>query len=100
MKLAMRLPEKARGSANGAVNDSDPREGAPAEVIDLASRTVYPQVAGRKGRSDAAGLAAGVGIVALLGAATLWGLSAGRVENEAPAAVAPPTPAQAQAIQN
>jgi len=81
MKLAMRLPEKALQ----AENDVDPREGASAEVIDLASRTAYPAVAARKGRSDALGLAAGVGFVALLGAATLWGLNASRME-EAPAA--------------
>src|SRR5690606_18120729 len=77
MKLAMRLPEKARQAA-----DSDPREEATAEIIDLASRTAYPVVAQRKGRSDALGLAAGVGVVALLGAATLWGLNASRVDGE------------------
>lgn len=77
MKLAMRLPEKNQR----AVNDSDPREEASAEVIDLASRTAYPVVA-RKGRSDALGLAAGVGFVALLGAATLWGLNASRVSSD------------------
>jgi type IV secretion system protein VirB10 len=74
MKLAMRLPEKN----SAAANDRDPREEAGAEVIDLASRTSYPAVANRKGGSDALGLAAGVGFVALLGAATLWGLNAGR----------------------
>jgi type IV secretion system protein VirB10 len=94
MKLAMRLPEKGRQ----AVNDSDPRENASAEVIDLASRTAYPAVANRKGRSDALGLAAGVGVVALLGAATLWGLNASRTNDDGQAAVQPPTPAQAEAI--
>lgn len=86
MKLAMRLPEKNKR----AVNDSDPREEASAEVIDLASRTAYPVVA-RKGRSDALGLAAGVGFVALLGAATLWGLNASRMGDEQSAQ--PPAPA-------
>ena len=81
MKLAMRLPEKGRR----AVNDSDPREEATTEVIDLASRTAYPVVAQRKGRSDALGLAAGVGLVAVLGAATLWGLNASRMGPEQPA---------------
>jgi type IV secretion system protein VirB10 len=57
-------------------------------VIDLASRTAYPGVANRKGRSDALGLAAGVGFVALLGAATLWGLNASRMD-EAEMIVAP-----------
>jgi type IV secretion system protein VirB10 len=90
MKLAMRLPEKALR----AENDVDPRENAPAEVIDLASRTAYPTVAARKGRSDALGLAAGVGFVALLGAATLWGLNASRLEDPQPATV-PPAPQDA-----
>ena len=53
MKLAMRLPAKGqRGPA-----DSDPREEASGEVIDLASRTAYPVVAQRKGKSDALALA-------------------------------------------
>ena len=56
MKLAMRLPAKGQR----AVNDSDPRDNETTEVIDLASRTAYPVVAQRKGRSDALGLAAGV----------------------------------------
>jgi type IV secretion system protein VirB10 len=88
MKMAMRLPEKTLR----AENDVDPRENASAEVIDLASRTAYPAVAGRKGRSDALGLAAGVGFVALLGAATLWGLNASRMDDAqqpAPPAAAP-----------
>jgi type IV secretion system protein VirB10 len=98
MKLAMRLPEKGRAAAA-----NDPRDEASAEVIDLASRTAYPVVAQRKGRSDALGLAAGVGFVALLGAATLWGLNTTRMGDEQqaaapqPAAPAPfvaPPPAQ------
>jgi len=84
MKLANRLSEKGPRPAQ----DADPRETSSAEVIDLASRTAYPAVAGRKGRSDAVGLAAGIGFVAVLGAATLWGLNAGRVD-EGPQAVAP-----------
>jgi len=78
MKLAMRLPEKSSGVAN----DADPRDEESTEIIDLASRTSYPAVANRKGRSDALGLAAGIAFVALLGAATLWGLNASRVDNE------------------
>jgi type IV secretion system protein VirB10 len=74
-----------------------------AEVIDLASRTAYPVVA-RKGSSDALGLAAGVGLVMVLGAATLWGLNASRMGDDAvpqstvqpaapvPGPVAPPAP--------
>ena len=104
MKLAMRLPEKARGKA-----DADPREEVGGEVIDLASRTAYPVVAHRKGRSDALALAGGVGFVALLGIATLWGLNASRMSDDQPAAlppapaapdaaIAPPTAAQQAAI--
>ena len=106
MKLAMRLPEKGRRGSPG----EDPRDEMGAEVIDLASRTVYPVVAQRKGKSDALALAGGVGFVALLGAATLWGLNASRMGEEpqaqpaaavpAPAApaIAPPTPEQQAAI--
>ncbi len=89
MKLAMRLPEK-----NNEAADRDPREDATTEVIDFASRTSYPAVANRKSKSDALGLAAGIGFVALLGAATLYGLNAGRVTEEEPAQAAPaPVPA-------
>lgn len=97
MKLAMRLPEKNSG---GSSSDFDPRDSETTEVIDLASRTSYPAVANRKGTSDTLGLLAGVGFVALLGGATLWGLNASRMDDsaatsaaEAPvetAAVAPP----------
>lgn len=93
MKLAMRLPAKGQQAAEDA---RDPRADASAEVIDLASRTAYPAVANRKGKSDALGLAAGVGFVALLGAATLWGLNASRMDESAPvqgAAVPAPLPA-------
>ena len=84
-------------------NEDDPREGMSAEVIDLASRSAFPAVA-RKGKSDALGLAAGVGVVALLGAVTLWSMDTARqgtVEaTGAPApqntpVAAPPAPAQA-----
>ena len=84
MKLAMRLPEKGKRAAG----DGDPRDEMSAEVIDLASRTAYPVVA-RKGRSDAVGLAAGIGLVTLLGAATLWGLNASRMNDQQAAQQAP-----------
>ena len=45
----------------------DPREQEGAQVIDLATRAVLPQVARAKGGSDL-GLAAGVAVVGLLGA--------------------------------
>ncbi|MCL6250364.1 type VI secretion protein [Altererythrobacter sp. KTW20L] len=92
MKLAMRLPEKN----SAASNDRDPREDATTEIIDLASRTSYPAVANRKGHSDALGLAAGIGFVALLGAATLWGLNASRMPDEAAQPAAPATVPPAQ----
>ncbi len=94
MKLAMRLPERARQGAT----DTDPREETTAEVIDLASRAAYPVVAQRKGRSDALGLAAGVGFVALLGAATLWGLNASRMGDETQAVQAAPQPSAAETV--
>jgi len=90
MKLAMRLPEKNTGNT---ANDIDPRDEETTEIIDLASRTSYPAVANRKGSSDTLGLLAGVGFVALLGAATLWGLNASRTNGEEQAA----TQAQAAA---
>ena len=100
MKLAMRLPEK-----NGPAAANDPREDATTEVIDLASRNSYPAVANRRGGRDALGLMAGVGFVALLGAATLWGLNASRTGNEeaaaeaaAAATAAPPPPAAALGV--
>lgn len=84
MRLAMRLPGK-----KGQEADADPREDLSAEIIDLASRNSFPGVAQRKGRSDAAGLAAGVAIVALLGAVTLWGMNAARMDSRAPAPAEP-----------
>ena len=84
MRLAMRLSEKGEQSTG----DLDPRQGASAEIIDLASRTAYPVVTQRRGKSDALGLASGVAIVAVLGLATLWGMNASRIEGERPAAPA------------
>jgi type IV secretion system protein VirB10 len=92
MRLAMSLPSKKGGNA---AEDRDPRDETPAEVIDLASRTAYPAVTQRKGRSDALGLAGGIGIVALLGLATLWGLNSARTGQQqavpAPQAAVPVT---------
>lgn len=96
MRLAVHLPEKNSGNDN---QDMDPRETASAEVIDLASRMAYPAVAQRKGKSDTLGLAAGVAIVALLGAVTLWSLDTGRqagLQQAQPQTVpaTPPTPVE------
>jgi type IV secretion system protein VirB10 len=56
----------------------DPRDEGGAEVIDLATRAVIPQVAMRKSRSDGLALAGGVVVVALLGAVTLWSMNTAR----------------------
>jgi len=88
MRLAMRLPSRKSG-APGA----DPRERESAEIIDLASRTAYPAVTQRKGGSDAMGLAAGVAIVAVLGAVTMWSMNSARREPPQPAQVAQPAQA-------
>lgn len=93
-----------------AANDVDPRGSGPAEVIDLATRNVLPAVSQRKPRSDGFGLAAGVAVVALLGALTMWTMSNGRepagtgatqtataepARNPAPLEMAPAVPPQA-----
>lgn len=77
--------------------ETDPREGREAaEVISLATREVLPAVTQRKPGREALGLAAGVAVVGLLGAATLWGLNgAGRAPKAAaPPAASPAAPAQ------
>lgn len=68
---------------------TDPREGQGAEIIDLATRSVLPQVARKNTRSDALGLAGGVAVVALLGAVTLWSMNSARTEAPQPAPAAP-----------
>lgn len=78
MRLAMRLPEKKPGS-EAIANDTDPRDTADAEVIDLAQRNAFPAVARPSGKSDALGLAAGIAIVAGLGLVTLWSMNSARV---------------------
>lgn len=90
---------------------NDPRDGEGAQVIDLATRNVLPQVTQRK-KADGLGLAAGVLIVAALGGLTLWSMDSVRNSPEganpgqpgavpqpavpAPAAVAPAAVAPAQ----
>jgi type IV secretion system protein VirB10 len=84
-------------------DDADPREHGGAQIIDLATRNVLPQVAAKKRGSDALGLAAGVGVVALLGAVTLWSLNSSREEQRAAGAAqtaqapSPPAPGPNQA---
>jgi len=83
-------------------DEQDPRDRQGAEVIDLATRTVLPQVAQRRGRSDALVTVAGIALVLLLGLVTLWSMSGSRAERQASAAavqprtdVPPMVPAQA-----
>ena len=84
MRLAMRLPAKKAGDT--AANDLDPREGESAEIIDLASRNAFPAVTQRKGKSDGLGLAAGVAVIGLLGAITLWSMNSARTQKPDPSA--------------
>jgi len=102
MRLAMRLPEKS--AASGPANDTDPREQIDSDVTDLASRTAYPVVAAKNGKSDAMGMVAGIAVVAALGAVTLWSMNSARLappEGVGSADVQPqqaaPPPAEAQA---
>ncbi|EIZ79917.1 type IV secretion system protein VirB10 [Novosphingobium sp. Rr 2-17] len=78
---------------------TDPRDGAGAEVIDLATRSVLPQVSQRK-KGDSLGLAAGVLIVAALGGLTLWSMDDARngpVVTPSPAPLPQPSAAPAPA---
>ncbi len=75
MRLTTKLPNRKLDAAT----DTDPREHESAQIIDLASRNAFPAVTQRKGKSDAMGLVAGIGIVAALGAVTLWGMSSARM---------------------
>lgn len=88
MRLAMRLPPK-----KGETTDGDPREGESAEVIDLASRNGFSAVADRKTKTEGWGLAAGVAIVVLLGAATFWSMNAAQMPD--PETTGTPAPQQA-----
>lgn len=87
MRLNRRLPQSL-----DAANDRDPRDGLGAEIIDLATRNVLPTVTQRKGKSEGFGLAAGVAIVGLLGAVTLWTLDSSRRAPSQAVQVAPPAP--------
>ncbi len=74
-------------------DERDPREGRSAEIIDLATRNVLPQVTQRRPRSEAATLLGGIAVVALLGAVTLWSMNGARQARLA----APAVPAQPRA---
>ncbi len=77
MRLAMKLPPK--GTDGTIANDVDPREQEDYDVIDLASRNAYPAVAREGGTSGAAGMVAGIALVAGLGAVTLWSMNSARL---------------------
>lgn len=78
----------AQSARNDADRDVDPREQETAEIIDLASRNSFPAVTQRKNKSDGLGLAAGVAVVGLIGAVTLWSMNSARID-EPPVAAAP-----------
>jgi len=100
MRLAMRLPpKKGDGAGSEAV---DPRERESAEIIDLASRAAFPAVTDRKAKGDSLGLAAGVALVALLGATTFWAMNSARTpepQGIGNPAVAPPQAAAPAPVQ-
>lgn len=81
MRLNHRLPEQ-----QDAGDTRDPREGQGAQIIDLATRNVLPAVTQRRPKAEGLGLAAGILVVAGLGAVTLWSMDATRT---APPAAAP-----------
>ncbi len=95
MPLATKLPTGKTPKDAFPANDEDvdPRERESAEIIDLASRNSFPAVARKQGRSDAAGLVAGIAIVAALGAVTLWSMNSARMEPPASVGTARPVPA-------
>lgn len=93
MKLAMRMPPKS--GLSDAANDVDPRDGADAEIIDLAQRNSFPVVAAKKGRSEGVGMVAGIALVAALGAVTLWSMNSARVAQPEGIGSAPPQQAAA-----
>lgn len=100
MRLAMRLPPKKGEGGTGEAGD--PRERESAEIIDLASRAAFPAVTDRKAKGDGLGLAAGVAIVALLGATTFWAMNSARQPDPqgiGNPAVAPPEVAAPATVQ-
>lgn len=94
----MRLNKHIPGHVS-ADNDSDPRESAGAEIIDLATRNVLPAVSQRKPRAEGLGLAAGVALVAIMGTITLWSMDTARTEKQQLAAKAAAAPVPIQPIE-
>ncbi len=93
MSLNRKFPQSFDAASN-----RDPRDDEGAQIIDLATRSVLPSVTQRKPRSDGLGLAAGVGIVALLGAVTLWSMDSARQEQKAVRPAGPEVPIMAQPL--
>ncbi len=80
--------------------DIDPRGAPGSATSSLATRSVIPAVTQRKPGSEALGLAAGVAVVGLLGAVTMWNLSSSQKAREASQApVQAPTVAQAPPVE-
>ncbi len=94
----MRLNKHIPGQVS-ADNDSDPRESAGADIIDLATRNVLPAVSQRKPRAEGLGLAAGVALVAIMGTITLWSMDKARTEKQQLAAKNAAAPALIQPIE-
>ena len=63
--------------------ESDPRQASGAEIIDLRSRNLMPAVSHSGSRSDGWGTAAGIAIVAALGAITLSSMNSARTAQPA-----------------
>ncbi len=96
MRLAMRLPpKKGDGATNGG---GDPRERESAEIIDLASRAAFPAVTDRKAKGDSLGLAAGVAVVAGIGAVTFWAMSSANLPDQQGVGNPAVSPPQAAAV--
>jgi type IV secretion system protein VirB10 len=96
MRLAMRLPPKKGDGASG--EGGDPRERESAEIIDLASRSAFPAVTDRKAKGDGLGLAAGVAVVAGIGAVTFWAMSSANLPDQQGVGNSAVAPAQAGAV--
>jgi len=93
MRLAMRLPPKKGDNTSGEA--IDPREQESAEIIDLASRAAFPAVTDRRAKGDGLGLAAGVALIAGIGAVTFWAMNSARLPD--PQGVGNPNVAPPQA---
>ena len=95
----MRFNRKLADTAS-ELEDSDPREQQGAQIIDLATRNVLPAVTQRKPARDGLAMFAGIVVVGMLGAVTLWSLDSTRrfpTEKAQQGNAANPAPAAAPA---